>query len=568
MKVVVKLPRAAWPREDRATVATAICELEKRGEQVEPAAIYCEAIRYISNAGQTIAELSAVPPTCDPEREASMLHDAFARREFSRKAKELSRIPSDIPLEEYPRILADTDLFAAFPEREEGPSPVNLNSWYDDAPPKLEFVFEGLVPRHTLTGIVAQGGMGKGWLTQELVVSAAIGRKLVSGFQPTTRTRVLWVQSEDPAEEIHRRYKKIVHAFDMNRAEHELFARNVRLYAGDAFPLVKVENGNVMPTEHYQRLRTIVREWKPDLIVVDPLSHFYGGDENDNVAMAAFLNLLKSLGEEANATVWVNHHVSKSYQDELSTAMGRGASAFRDALRCMFAMAPLTAKEIKDFGITDDSLYVRLSHTKMNWTRRTGNVIYLKRDVSSEKVSGVLRVVDLESEKVAISEQMTDRAASELAVIIGENLDNLTVREIAKSKKGADIRFELQEKFPEHGTTRALGRLLQRAESRGFLEIEKKGKAKIPRKSNIITVGFAQESEQRNRSEQEVCFNAQGTGQKELTKSEQMEQGIARPDSYKPLPDSNLQQRDKATPKGGRGAVRFKADAPYLPCRK
>lgn len=419
-------------------------------------------------------------------------------------------------------------------------TPVDLTLWYTVAPPPLEFVFDGLVPRGTLIGIVAQGGMGKGWLTQELITSAAIGRELVQGFKPSGTMRVIWIESEDPSEEIHRRYVKITRAFNISEAEHVSFAQNVRLYAGNGFHLVKVESGNVIPTDDYYKLQDIVREWKPDLIVIDPLSHFYGGDENDNVVMAGFMNHIRALAEESRTTVWVNHHVSKNLQDTLSTAMGRGASALRDALRSMFALAPLTDQEINEFGITDSSLYLRLGHTKTNWTRRTGNVTYLKRDVSTADVSGVLRVVDLESDEKVNAEEMLDRAAKKLAIIIGENPDDLTERRIAKTSEGADVRYELQKGFPKLATTRAIIKVLSRAEILGFLTMERKGKAKIPRKSNSASGGFGRESEQKCASEQEACSNTQGSEKKELTESVQTEQEKTCTDSHKVLSDNDL----------------------------
>jgi len=537
---VAKLPAEAWPRGARAEVANAIRELERNGQQVEVSAIFAAAHKHSDLAGDMLGELTAVQPTCNPRREAKLLHDRYARHDFARKTRELSSIPADTPLEDYRHILEDIGLFDAFPGREDGLLAVDLTPWYTVAPPPLEFVFDGLVPRGTLIGIVAQGGMGKGWLTQELITSAAIGRELVQGFKPSGTMRVIWIESEDPSEEIQRRHAKIIRAFGINKAEHGLFAQNVRLYAGEGSHLVKVENGNVIPTDDYYKLQDIVREWKPDLIVIDPLSHFYGGDENDNVVMAGFMNHIRALAEESRTTVWVNHHVSKNLQDTLSTAMGRGASALRDALRSMFALAPLTDQEINEFGITDSSLYLRLGHTKTNWTRRTGNVTYLKRDVSTADVSGVLRVVDLESDEKVNAEEMLDRAAKKLAIIIGENPDDLTERRIAKTSEGADVRYELQKGFPKLATTRAIIKVLSRAEILGFLTMERKGKAKIPRKSNSASGGFGRESEQKCASEQEACSNTQGSEKKELTESVQTEQEKTCTYSHKVLSDNDL----------------------------
>ena len=83
---------------DRAAVASAIRALQERGERVEPGAVFAIAHKHIEYAGQVLGEVSAAQPTLQPQREAKVLHEAFARHEFSRKARQLSRIPQDIPL--------------------------------------------------------------------------------------------------------------------------------------------------------------------------------------------------------------------------------------------------------------------------------------------------------------------------------------------------------------------------------------------------------------------------------------------------------------------------------------
>ena len=432
------------------------------------------------------------------------------------------REPGDGLLDEFLEQVEDCSQLLL--DRQDGLTPVDLSPWYTKEPPTLEFVFLDVLPRGTLTGIVAQGGLGKGWFTQQLITSLAIGRELVQGFTPSGAMRVLWVESEDPAEEIHRRHAKIVCAFDITEAEHQKFVQNVRLYAGKAFPLVRIECGNVLPTEQYNELRSIAEEFQPDLIVVDPLSHYFGGEENDNVIMAAFMNHLKALSEDPKTTVWVNHHVSKEREAVLSSAMARGASAFRDATRSLFAMVPLDEQDKKKFGISDEELYVAVGHTKANWTRRTGGTTYLKRDVSSSRVSGVLRTVDLASDEESNARELKERAANELAVIIGDNHENLTERQIAREDEGGDIRYELEKKFPRFATTRAVAKLLTHAESAGYTVVEKKGRARIPRKSKIIMVGFAEESEQADASEQTLCSNTQSADAQELSESAQMAQ--------------------------------------------
>jgi archaellum biogenesis ATPase FlaH len=88
------------------------------------------------------------------------------------------------------------------------------------------------------------------------------------------------------------------------------------------------DKGN--PTQTFEEICAFVNAWKPDLVVLDPLVYFYGGDENSTAEAIAFFTLLRQL----RTTVLLVHHQNKDAQKtgSIKTA-ARGSIVFIDQAR-------------------------------------------------------------------------------------------------------------------------------------------------------------------------------------------------------------------------------------------
>ena len=369
------------------------------------------------------------------------------------------------------------------------PEAVDVARWASDDPTAMRYVFDGVLPLDTIAGLTGQGGLGKGWLVQTIAVSLATGKPLLHVFDPIEAAPVLWLESEDTGEELHRRFSKMRGLYRLDETDLARMSENLHVFAGEHFPLVKEADGTVIPTEHLLWLRQQVQRIQPRLIVVDPLAHFHGGEENSNVHVAGFLNHLKDLaGLVADgASVLVVHHTSKQREDDLSSAMTRGASAFRDACRVLFGMAPLTKAEAEEYRVEGmPGAFVKLQAVKANWTARTGKTVFLRRDMSPE-YGGVLQVVDLEGNRQEADAAVLDMAAKRLADLIGPNSENATCREILEKAQGDGIREILKDEFGRWATRANIRAAFEHAESSEYITVDSEAVGrgqgrKIPRK--------------------------------------------------------------------------------------
>ncbi|WP_268885677.1 AAA family ATPase [Fundidesulfovibrio magnetotacticus] len=115
------------------------------------------------------------------------------------------------------------------------------------------------------------------------------------------------------------------------------------------------------------------------LIVLDPLSRFFGGNENDNTLATAFCQLLEKLAKETGAAVVCCHHVAKgvgqtprgfNLEAALSQEAMRGASGLTGAARWqsnIVAMPAKAAKEEIDDPDAKNGVYLAAQVSKKNY---------------------------------------------------------------------------------------------------------------------------------------------------------------------------------------------------------
>lgn len=371
--------------------------------------------------------------------------------------------------------------------------PVDVGQWAENEAPPRDWIVNGAIPSDVLCGLDAKGGRGKSQFLMQLCLSIASGQTLFSSLVPARPAKVLYIESEDAPDELHRRFRRVINFYKFDDGVIGRLRENLLIYPGEGFPLVSSKDGNTAPTEHYEWLKRIIRRHQPRFIALDPRAHFFGGDENSNSEIGRFMRLLSDLCREVEggASIWLNHHVAKARESDVDSAVGRGASAARDAQRVLWTLSDLTKEEIKDAGIALPHLYIKLEQTKANYSEMAGGPIYLKRETGD--FGGVLREVDLTKQKEDIAKAALDNLAKFIAKEIGDNEDELTVREFLKRPKGLDFRDSVKAKFGKSCTATRIEYAIEYAGRCGFLTIEntvKRGHtARIPKCGEVRKIG-------------------------------------------------------------------------------
>ncbi len=264
--------------------------------------------------------------------------------------------------------------------------PAPVAEWLNTEPPPVDYLFENILIKGIIGGLFAQGGTGKTYLIVCLMLSAALGKQSFRTFRPTRSMRVLGLLGEDPQDMIHRRVRSILCGFD--DIDKTMLADNLRLYCNRPAPLMKLDSNNPIRTEALEWLKVEVETFRPELIVIDPKSMFYGMDENSNDNNTQWVNALKELTFNG-ATVLYCHHVTKAMSSALELNGARGGSALADGSRFCANMRQLTEDDAKRYSIDKPWRYVEFKVTKNSYVPKLPGSIFFRftHDGSLEEVN-------------------------------------------------------------------------------------------------------------------------------------------------------------------------------------
>jgi len=189
----------------------------------------------------------------------------------------------------------------------------------------VEWIVDRLIPRHGVSIVGGDSGVGKSWIGYHLALSVAAGIPFLGHF-PTRQCPVLIFDAESGEGLIRRRIKKLFTglAIDGHSLTDDL---PVEVFAS---PL------RVDPPKELNGLVNFINRVGFGLCVVDPLIHCLpaSASENDSVAMARFFESIRYVQAETGATFLFCHHSRKRSHLAPSDAgqMLRGSSAIRGIL--------------------------------------------------------------------------------------------------------------------------------------------------------------------------------------------------------------------------------------------
>jgi hypothetical protein len=196
-------------------------------------------------------------------------------------------------------------------------------------------------------GLVVAGpsGIGKSSAIFQAGVQFALGKRAF-GIEPAQQLRVLMIQAEDDSGDM----KEMLagQAKGTNLTEAQMYAANIWIVyentrSGDAF-LAEV-------------LEPLLREYSPDLVILNPLFAYLGADVNQSEAVTRFLRRkLNPLLEKYNCGAIIVHHTPKSTNRDSSKwkatdfmYAGAGSAEITNWARAVMVMEPTNNPRIFKF---------------------------------------------------------------------------------------------------------------------------------------------------------------------------------------------------------------------------
>jgi len=211
----------------------------------------------------------------------------------------------------------------------------------------------------------------------------------------------------------------------------------------------------------WQELDRMISMHKFDAVVLDPLVNMVEGiEENDNVAMARVMEILRRSAEKNNIAILLVHHANKAGSGSDPDGSSRGASAIVNSLRSVVTFEQCNEKMLAGIQIPEgtEHLYVRVTGGKSNLSARRGTS-YLKL------VTGIVpATLDGKNvwEEVAVLEpvpdSMMEKVTFEPAQFIRDHIIALAVTgreaiskaELCSQLKGESDKFKREQSTWEH----------------------------------------------------------------------------------------------------------------------
>jgi len=302
---------------------------------------------------------------------------------------------------------------------------------------------------------IAPGGVGKSTLALADALSLDTGEG-ITGFKVKKQGRVWVINTEDPEEEIDRRFSALClhHNIDVEKTD--------VLISGSEydFKIASIENGVVaINNELVESTIEEIKREKVNLLIVDPFVECHSVNENDNTQINQVVKAFRSIARRTGCAVSLVHHTRKLGASETVGNMdtARGASSLVSAARIANTLQPMSKKEAQDFNLAPEeaSWYMRLDNAKANLQAPAEKAIWYKResiplynDKTEKTLGDKVGSIAITNDLVNYGEIQRQRAAkSKLDSIIkvigvlepGESLNTKKLH--AKLKKRRDTSF-------------------------------------------------------------------------------------------------------------------------------
>jgi hypothetical protein len=239
-------------------------------------------------------------------------------------------------------------------------------------------------------------------LALQLAVAVAMGLPLLG--VPTARGRVLVFSGEDAGPLLRHRLASICRHMDVNPY---LLAENMRVLDASEEPalyreLAEFGRRALEPLPTFDRLRELVAEWQPGLVVIDNASDTFEGSENDRAQVRAFIRGLARLCREtpSKPAVLLLTHTPKAAVGGRGESYS-GSTAWHNSARARLSLTP----------DKDDEGRAVLTLDKLNLAPREAHPLRLARGAG-----GVL-VLDTESRQGEEGEDGVNFELPEIAVL-------------------------------------------------------------------------------------------------------------------------------------------------------
>lgn len=260
----------------------------------------------------------------------------------------------------------------------------------DQLPGPRDWLLGNTFARGFLSSLVAEGGTGKTSLRLAQCIAVATGRPL-TGEKVFQRARTLYVSLEDDAPELRRRVRAALLHHNVKYSDLGDWLMlaapaaewNVKLPISSYTLAYSTRGGDLKIGDFLTDLHRAILTYSIQLVVIDPFVKLHSLNENSNQEIDFVCRVLVSLAMQYGIAIDVPHHTAKLLATEGGgnrSNRSRGASSFRDAVRLLYTLMPMTEVEAAELNVDERERrsLVRLDPGKLNITTAADKATWFK----------------------------------------------------------------------------------------------------------------------------------------------------------------------------------------------
>ena len=314
------------------------------------------------------------------QRRVEQAYGRFTQEKIKKVVESLSNTDTVEVLEDIDAIIDAKRDILKNAECELKPTP-----WSEIEEVNREWLIPNWLPANTVTMFTGQGGAGKSWLTLQVACeitshakSESWGKSNYQAPKPSEYDdstdndpkHIVFATYEDEPAELKRRLNALSSSFGWIESEREVIKKHLHIVdmrgvgsvwgpgAGNHIAIT----GELLRTG--EALRKVCKDIGARLLILDPLSGAFGGNENDRTAVYDFVSSFRGWGDAAKCAMLVIGHLPKGADGR--AAGFSGSTAWEASARAMWLLA---TKEDKD-----DKPYYALQHTKSNYAMQQKDI--------------------------------------------------------------------------------------------------------------------------------------------------------------------------------------------------
>lgn len=210
---------------------------------------------------------------------------------------------------------------------------VDLSAWRELAAQDPNWLILGWLLRGCATLLAAMGGVGKSLLALGLAVQTITGRTLFPSLPVSSAGRVVLLSGEDGAAVVCRRIQAYATRHGLTGIDDAIRDRLVLVSRVLPF-FAESPDGGLVETEHARAVAKLVRDAKPDLLIVDHLRKVTGPlNQNSAEVMGEAVSWFHRLAADTNCAALLVCHHNKAEDRAGTQGAVRGSSATVDEAR-------------------------------------------------------------------------------------------------------------------------------------------------------------------------------------------------------------------------------------------